>query len=339
MSSLPMNTHRSEAYSESIPPSPLGASRPLASVAALRSSLGTLAGRVASAAELPTQRELERVSTGIAALDGLSGGLPRGAVSEIVGAASSGRTSVVHSALAEATNRGEVCALIDVTDSFDPESAVASGVELSRVLWVRCNGELPAKKDTAAKFSANDFGGHDYIGRAQERDREQKIPGLLLDEDAEGRTRSWLRSPRKLWNDALSRRLEQALRATDLLLQSGGFGLVILDIGDLPLEVARRVPLTTWYRFRRAVENTPTSLVVVEVEALAQSCAALTVKLTRTEIDKSMVPAPTNGNLLNGISIGAEVVRTRQQRTAWQKKPVQRETAFMSHAISHVRNR
>jgi recombination protein RecA len=77
-------------------------------------------------------------STGLSALDaGLEGGLPRGQLSELVGPASSGRTSVSLAALAAATARGELVALIDVLDRLDVESIVAAGVDLTRLLWIR----------------------------------------------------------------------------------------------------------------------------------------------------------------------------------------------------------
>jgi hypothetical protein len=76
--------------------------------------------------------------TGIAALDHrLGGGLPRGHLSEIVGAQSSGRTSLVLQAIAAATVRGELVALVDALDMFDVQSAVAAGVDCSRLLWIR----------------------------------------------------------------------------------------------------------------------------------------------------------------------------------------------------------
>src|ERR1700758_1531811 len=79
------------------------------------------------------------VPFGIVALDELTGGLPRGALSEIAGPASSGRTGVMLAALAAATRRYEACALVDASDSFDPASAASAGVDLGRLLWVRCN--------------------------------------------------------------------------------------------------------------------------------------------------------------------------------------------------------
>src|SRR5262245_1984331 len=59
------------------------------------------------------------------------GGLPRGQVSEVVGPASSGRTSVAWAALAAASRRGESIALIDTFDRFDPPTARACGIDLS----------------------------------------------------------------------------------------------------------------------------------------------------------------------------------------------------------------
>jgi hypothetical protein len=67
----------------------------------------------------------------------LGGGLPRGELSEIAGARSSGRTTLMAAALAAATRRGEPAALVDTLDRFDPASAAAGGVGLSRLLWVR----------------------------------------------------------------------------------------------------------------------------------------------------------------------------------------------------------
>src|SRR5689334_13610311 len=75
----------------------------------------------------------ERVTSGIPGID-----LPRGALTEIFGPASSGRTSLLLSILAAATAREEVCVLVDAEDEFDPVSAEAAGVDLKRLLWVRC---------------------------------------------------------------------------------------------------------------------------------------------------------------------------------------------------------
>jgi recombination protein RecA len=255
----------------------------------VRAVLGNLARQVSRAVELPKQKAPERVTSGVEALDALCGGLPRGAITEIHGEASSGRTTVMLAALAAATRRGETCALIDATDAWDPESAAAAGVDLRRVLWVRCNGVLPKKEGEAMKFITDDFGNHAWTGAAAKKSSawEQK-------------------------NAPLFRRLEQALRAADLLLQGGGFGMVAMDLADLPLEVARRVPMTTWFRFKRAVEPTGAVMLVIENEPVAHGCASLGVKLSRNE--------HLQGNLLRGLDVQAELVRDFEMKKRARKE-------------------
>lgn len=80
----------------------------------------------------------ETISLGISALDQISAKIARGCLTEICGPASSGRTTLLLSIMREATGRGECCALVDTNNTFDPLSAEANGVNLSRVLWVKC---------------------------------------------------------------------------------------------------------------------------------------------------------------------------------------------------------
>jgi hypothetical protein len=95
--------------------------------------------------------------TGLALLDErLGGGLPRGQMSEVVGPRSSGRATVMCAALAAATGRGDLVALVDPMDTFDPASAAACGVTLDRVLWLRGDGTTmgalaPRLRDRALK--------------------------------------------------------------------------------------------------------------------------------------------------------------------------------------------
>lgn len=159
----------------------------------------------------------EALSTGIAEVDAAIGGLPRGALTEICGPASSGRSSLLAAVLAAATVREEVCVLVDASDALDPASAAGAGVDLDRLLWIRCGGSV-----------------------------------------------------------------EKALQATDWLVTGGGFGVVVFDLGDISPRTARRISLTSWFRLRRAVENTPTVLMVVAQEAQAKSCASLVLE-TRQE--------------------------------------------------------
>src|SRR5437879_2408744 len=83
--------------------------------------------------------EVELQPSGVGELDAvLGGGFPRGSLVELCGPASSGRTSLAFSLLAEATERQQACAFVDVADSLDPLSLAASGVDLARLLWIRC---------------------------------------------------------------------------------------------------------------------------------------------------------------------------------------------------------
>jgi recombination protein RecA len=174
-----------------------------------------LAGRVMAPFTYRDRSIADTVPTGISEIDSSTGGLPRGGLTEICGPRSSGRTSLLVSALASRTANAEVCALIDARDAFDPHSAQTAGVALDQLLWVRC------------------------------------------------------------------RNIDQALRSADLLLQSGGFGMVALDLGDIARETVRYIPLNVWFRFRRAVEDTPTILVVIEQEPHAKTCASLVLHMDR----------------------------------------------------------
>ena len=176
-----------------------------------------LASRFGDAFKVREKAVVETLSTGIREVDDLTGGLPRGAISEIFGPASSGRTSMMFSMLAYATTHEEVCAIVDVNDVFAPVAAAVAGIDFDRLLWIRCSGSL-----------------------------------------------------------------ENAFKAADLLLHAGGFGLVILDMGDIAGKDARRIIPSWWYRFRRTVENRPTSILVMSEEACTRSCAALALELKGT---------------------------------------------------------
>jgi recombination protein RecA len=238
--------------------------------AALRLQVETaLAGRVAAPLEYRNRQVVETVSAGIGEIDELTGGLPRGCLTEIFGEPCSGRTSLLLVALAERTKETEVCALVDGRDSFDPAAALAAGVNLRQLLWVRCKN------------------------------------------------------------------IDQALRATDLLIQGGGFGLIALDLSDVPPRLVRQVPLNVWFRFRRAVENTPTILFLMAQESNAKTCASLVLRMegeagvwqeTAREAESSRMNNAEKklehaaGSLLEGAKSWAEVVRSRMQSEDGQPK-------------------
>jgi hypothetical protein len=73
-------------------------------------------------------------------------------------------------------------------------------------------------------------------------------------------------------------RLEQALKATDLLLQAGGFAAIVLDMSDVLSQHTTRIPLGTWYRLRLAAEQARTALIFLTQAPCASSCAALALR-------------------------------------------------------------
>ena len=92
---------------------------------------------------------------------------------------------------------------------------------------------------------------------------------------------------------------QHALKSTDLLIQAGGFGLVVLDLADTPEAIARRIPLASWFRLRHAAELTGAALVTIERQINARSCSALQIEMRR----KKPLWA---GKLLRGILGEAE---------------------------------
>lgn len=101
-----------------------------------------LADRFGDIFERHERRPLEVIPTGVRDIDDLLSGLPRGAITELHGSPSSGRTSLMLSALANATAHEEICAIVDCDDTFDLASAAQAGVDFKRTLWVRCGHSL-----------------------------------------------------------------------------------------------------------------------------------------------------------------------------------------------------
>jgi recombination protein RecA len=103
---------------------------------------------------------------------------------------------------------------------------------------------------------------------------------------------------------------EQALKATDLLIQGGGFGLVVMDLGDTPERTARRISLTSWFRLRRAIEHTSTVLVTVAAQSNAKTCASLQLECARQETQWSGVRGVSR--ILRGIASRVTSIQKRK---------------------------
>ncbi len=404
--------------------------------AALRLEIERKLERRFPAALTPAQRTIHEVyETGIQAVDALlGGGLPVGAISELTGLASSGRTSLALALVSRRTAEGRACAWVDVSDSLDPESAAANGVQLRQLLWVRCGdsrtsaasvGASGRERPSGAKARDNSEAftarlkscpdtscipddamcadGHpsgakapDHFDAETARDPEgapscsvtkpcfgpltqqaqnscprkttlsQQNPlsrkssadsvaptGLIGSLGVDPRTSSWAnfpdpsgsgfeerrfsfplpdpKDPRRLRmastlgyelpaQDIIGSRrqgtrpwwtrLEQGLRATDLLLQAGGFAAIVLDLGDTAPEQARRIPLATWFRYRQAAERTQCSLVVVGQRAYGQSAAEVVLECAAARADVAGGDSG-GGTVLRGFAFAVRRGRER----------------------------
>lgn len=301
--------------------------------------------------------------TGIVEVDKLlGGGLPRSSLVELCGPSSSGRTGLCFSLLASATRQQQACAYVDVSDSLDPVSVAAAGLDLERLLWVRCGGERDSgPSDQALPVSRSSRGAAKPRGisrtaggfrhpRDQMRGLETSIPSVVgngsgagvdvvarcageqVERDREKPRRGANVRPQRFWQDKIQdvsdlptrervssrgkpwQRLKQGLRATDLLLNSGGWGVVVLDFGSISWVDVRRIPLSTWFRFQRIIEKTPTILVLLGEEPCAKGCASLALQCRRKQDKWRRVASPDHRlgiALLQGFEVEGEVLRSR----------------------------
>jgi recombination protein RecA len=229
----------------------------------------------AAFAAYPRHENRGVIPTGIAQIDDAVGGVPLQGLTEICGGAperpplpfwggslsSCGKTSVLLSLLAQAT-RDRFCALVDASDNFDPVSGQVAGIDLPRLLWVRCKNQRDGVEDRGPQ------------------------PACFSPDGVESR----IKLPP----------LEQAFKAADILLQSGGFGLIAVDLSGIPEYIVRKIPLTSWFRFSRVIERQPAALVFLGEQPHATSCAGLVLRVCSD-------PPELKGNLFTGRKLKIEI--------------------------------
>jgi len=329
----------------------------MSSSAILRRQIeASLANRIPSALT-PAPRVIRPITpTGIQAVDELvEGGLPVGAITELVGPECSGRSSLALSFLARVTQTAKVCAWIDISNTFHPESAAAAGVDLSRLLWVRCGASTNDINHSArTRFALPDKylvppaikkglhgGGFGPHPRGEAKGLSNAVTGLLRPEAIAPRCAEPQRrvrqervvfepqqtllpqkdrrqaSPGKPWS-----RLDQALRVTDLLLQGGGFSAIVFDMGSIAPEYASRIPLATWFRYQAVAEHSQASILLLSQYPCAKSSAGLVLRLAPGSAlsDEAMI--------FTGTAHSVEGVRKRfsTSNVVPLRKPPQRES-------------
>jgi hypothetical protein len=165
-------------------------------------------------------------------------------------------------------------ALIDPLDMFDPPSAAASGIDFSRMLWIRGEATSSARVSLSSEYGT------------------------------------------------LQKSLDRAVKSLNLILQAGGFGLVVLDLAEIHPQVLRRLPFTTWLRLHRVIEGSETACVLIGDEPISRSAGGVTLQLGHGQAPGSRLRAP--GQTVPEVrspkpavhQITARVVRARAAETS-----------------------
>lgn len=300
-------------------------------------------------------------ATGIHSIDAmLEGGLPLGAITEVVGPECSGRTAFALSFLAGLTQNAKICAWVDVSDTLHPESAAASGVDLARLLWVRCGVSTAAHREplshvfsfpkkflipplTKNGLHGGGFGSHPrnevkvasdsisgfmrpkmFAPRCAEPQRRTPWQKEIVEPDPTQLPVKPNRRPtpvRKPWT-----RIEQALRVTDLLLRGGGFSAIVLDMGSIAPEYAARVPLATWFRYRAGAERTRTSILLLTQYSCAKSSAELLLRFRPGDALRD------EATVFTGVEHCMEVVRQRFTQASTNIAPLRKSPQRVTYA-------
>ncbi|WP_083343885.1 recombinase RecA [Terriglobus roseus] len=315
-----------------------------------------LASRIPSALTPPPKIVRPTSAVGIATLDELlRGGFPVGALTELVGEECSGRTSVVLSFLARVTASGRVCAWIDATNTFHPSSAASVGIDLKRLLWIRCGVQQRIEAQETKQFSLPTAcftpkavtkglhgGGHGTHPRSEAKGLSAAVDRFLGDEAVAARCAEPITKPRPIpqtfepsliptmTTKRITRRaraydaIEQALRSADLLIQTGGFSAIVLDLGGIAPEHAARIELSTWHRYRVAAEHTQSSILLLSQYPCAKSSSELQLRL------HPMDDTNEERTVFTGLNARVQVLRQRFVQTPSNvipmRKPPQRAT-------------
>ena len=324
------------------------------SASAIRLQIESQLARRIPSALTPAQKILRPVApTGVAAVDALlNGGLPLGAITEFTGPESSGRTSLALSYVARITHRagfarGSMHPIASMPNQRPLPVSISAGccgcvaewpprrVRLKIISRSRINTWSPLQ--VTRGLHGGGFGPHP---RTETRGIANAV-GDLLKPDATG-PRCAEPEPRKRPEHKESgpapepatqsakthavrgkpwKRIEQALRATDLLLQDGGFRAIVLDMAAIAPAHVSRVELSTWFRYRAAAERTQASLVLLTQHSCAKSAGEL---LLRFHAGK---PRCDEKTVFTGLEHHLEVERRGFAPDSSLRKPPQRQTA------------
>jgi hypothetical protein len=171
-------------------------------------------------------------------------------------------------------------ALIDTFDRFDPPTAHASGLDLSRLLWVR---------------------GQSAYARALSGELRRDLAVAAFGREGGART-------------LLERVIDRAIKALNLVVQSGVCTLVVIDLIDVPATALRRLPASTWFRIERAIEGSDTAVLILAAQPIARSSGGRSIQLGDHRV--AWVGTHERTRRMAGVSTRASVGAARWAHTA-----------------------
>ncbi|HEY1850383.1 MAG TPA: hypothetical protein VGG60_05090 [Candidatus Binataceae bacterium] len=270
-------------------------------------------------------RKEGRLRCGITPIDDLiGGGIVRGRISEIIGDASAGKTSLAAAFAAAATGRGEVVAWIDADGGLDPASTAAAGVDLARLLWVA----MPVSRSGAgSRTAAGDIEcqrgeierGRPYPSRIIAEMAREVLPASRggagyagpprmterIEPDEHGQAQTEYR-----WSPARKRSpIAMVLKAAEWILTADGFGVVVIDCGSACTRIGAFTQSAA-LRLARAAERSGAAVIVIGSRRLCGTFAALSLRLKRARTCFSRESRWAPG-LFDGLAIEAQVMRNK----------------------------
>ncbi len=193
----------------------------------------------------------------------LEGGIPRGRISEVIGPRGCGKTSLAAAFISNATRRGEVTAVIDLANSFDPATMAEGGVELSRILWVHPGEKVRGLLDVEGMLDVY------HVPLPLHRQGEETYRKGTVDRRRE-----------------INQRAKNFLRAAELVLEAGGFGLLVMDFGENAFTLASSSAL----RLARMAERSGTAVLMLVTRPVCGTFAAVSLDLVATRAIFSRSP-------------------------------------------------
>ena len=232
-------------------------------------------------------RKTRRLASMVAPIDQLiGGGIARGRISELTGRA--GKTSLAAAFAANAVDRGEVVAWLDLEGRFDPSSMTAAGVDLARILW------------TSPRM----------IEEGRRVGRTFRLEAHAIQEK---NVQTLYREPR----GARDKPERAMLKAAEWLMAAGGFGLIIIDFGGLRWPLRSSVAM----RLARGAEQSGTAVMVLSARRMCGTFAALSLVFdhSRANFSRASPEAPL---LFDGFVTDLRVARNKlggsQGAIAWK---------------------